>query len=187
VPLPLLSVLTYETDGESPLFPSNNRHVCFINLKMKSTQFFKGTHRDRVWIHVYRDECSYSYVYEYLRLYCVSIKKRHVLDLEDYKLALASPIRIAPSSGHTLPKSKLYRSDLYVRRRLSDFQHWRLTLELLGLRQAARKHDKLVVRSWSFEVCLWWHTNHTSRDLATDDSFLWFKTSGAHVNYTGPR
>jgi hypothetical protein len=70
----------------------------------------------------HRDECSYSYVYEYLCLYCVSIKKRHVLDLEDYKLALASPIRIAPSSGHTLPKSKLYRSDLYVRRRLSDFQ-----------------------------------------------------------------
>jgi hypothetical protein len=24
---------------------------------------------------VHRDECSYSYVYEYLRLYCVSIKK----------------------------------------------------------------------------------------------------------------
>jgi hypothetical protein len=45
----------------------------FVNLKIKPTQSFGYAHRGRVCVCVHRDECSY--VYEYLRLYCVSKKK----------------------------------------------------------------------------------------------------------------
>jgi hypothetical protein len=44
----------------------------FVNLKIKPTQSFKDAHRDIMCVCVYRGECSY--VYEYLRLYCVSQK-----------------------------------------------------------------------------------------------------------------
>jgi hypothetical protein len=46
----------------------------FMNLKIKSTQSFRGVHRDRMCMRVFihRGECSY--VYEYLCLYCVSKK-----------------------------------------------------------------------------------------------------------------
>jgi hypothetical protein len=44
----------------------------FVNLKIKPVQSYEGAHRDRVCVCVYRAECSY--VYEYLRLYCVSKK-----------------------------------------------------------------------------------------------------------------
>jgi hypothetical protein len=46
--------------------------IDFINLKIKQAQSFKGTHKNRMCVCVYMDECSY--VYEYLRLYCVSKK-----------------------------------------------------------------------------------------------------------------
>jgi hypothetical protein len=47
----------------------------FMNLKIKSTQSFRGDHRDRMcMLCVHRDE--YSYVYKYLRLYCVSQKRK---------------------------------------------------------------------------------------------------------------
>jgi hypothetical protein len=36
----------------------------FMNFKIKPTHSFKGAHRSKVCIHVYRGECSY--VYEYL-------------------------------------------------------------------------------------------------------------------------
>jgi hypothetical protein len=42
-----------------------------MNLKIKPTQSFGGAHRGKVCVH--RGECSY--VYEYLRLYCVSQKR----------------------------------------------------------------------------------------------------------------
>jgi hypothetical protein len=44
----------------------------FMNLKIKPAQFFEGAHRGRVCVCVHMSE--YSYVYEYLRLYCVSKK-----------------------------------------------------------------------------------------------------------------
>jgi hypothetical protein len=44
----------------------------FVNLKIKSVQSFRNTHRNKVcmYIHIVK----YSYVYEYLRLYRVSKK-----------------------------------------------------------------------------------------------------------------
>jgi hypothetical protein len=45
----------------------------FVNLKIKMAQSFGGAHRGRMCVCVYRGE--YSYVYEYLHLYCVSQKK----------------------------------------------------------------------------------------------------------------
>jgi hypothetical protein len=47
----------------------------FMNLKIKPAQSFEGAHKDKMCVHacVYRGECSYIYVY--LRLYCVSKKK----------------------------------------------------------------------------------------------------------------
>jgi hypothetical protein len=44
----------------------------FVNLKIKSVQSFVGAHKGRVCVCVHRDE--YSYVYNYLHLYCVSKK-----------------------------------------------------------------------------------------------------------------
>jgi hypothetical protein len=44
----------------------------FMNIKIKSTQYFRCTYRDRLCVCVYEDECSY--VYEYMCLYCVSKK-----------------------------------------------------------------------------------------------------------------
>jgi hypothetical protein len=44
----------------------------FMNLKIKPAQSFEGAHRGRVCVCVHMSE--YSYVYEYLRLYCVSKK-----------------------------------------------------------------------------------------------------------------
>jgi hypothetical protein len=46
-----------------------------VNLKMKSVKSFRCAYRSRVCVCVHRGE--HSYVYEYLRLYCVSqIKKQ---------------------------------------------------------------------------------------------------------------
>jgi hypothetical protein len=47
--------------------------IDFVNLKIKSAQFFRGAHIGSVCMSVYRGKCSY--VYEYLRLYCVSKKR----------------------------------------------------------------------------------------------------------------
>jgi hypothetical protein len=45
--------------------------IDFMNLKINLTQSFRGTYRDRVCVH--RGKCSY--VFKYLYVYCVSIKK----------------------------------------------------------------------------------------------------------------
>jgi hypothetical protein len=42
--------------------------INFINLKIKSTQSFRGIHKDIVCVCVHRDDCTY--VYEYLHFYC---------------------------------------------------------------------------------------------------------------------
>jgi hypothetical protein len=44
----------------------------FVNFKIKPTHSFGGAHKDRIYVCVYRDE--YSYMYDYLYLYCVSKK-----------------------------------------------------------------------------------------------------------------
>jgi hypothetical protein len=50
----------------------------FVNLKIKPAQSFGGAHRGSVCACVHRGECSY--VYEYLRLYCVSKKTRQIIE-----------------------------------------------------------------------------------------------------------
>jgi hypothetical protein len=40
--------------------------IDFVNLKIKPAQSFGGAHRDRIYVCVYRDECSYAYEYLYL-------------------------------------------------------------------------------------------------------------------------
>jgi hypothetical protein len=52
--------------------------IDFVNLKIKSVQFFRSAHRYRLYICtcVHRSECSY--VYKYLRLYYI-FKKRLTL------------------------------------------------------------------------------------------------------------
>jgi hypothetical protein len=47
--------------------------IDFVNLKIKSTQSFKGAHKDRICVCVYKSECSY--IYKYLCLYYVFKKK----------------------------------------------------------------------------------------------------------------
>jgi hypothetical protein len=47
----------------------------FVNLKIKSAQFFRDAHRDRLCVHVFI-RVSGSYVYDYICLNCVSNKIR---------------------------------------------------------------------------------------------------------------
>jgi hypothetical protein len=44
----------------------------FMNLKIKSAQSFGVAHKVRVCVCVHKGECSY--IYEYLRLYCICQK-----------------------------------------------------------------------------------------------------------------
>jgi hypothetical protein len=60
----------------------------FVNLKIKPAQSFGGAHRGSVCACVHRGECSY--VYEYLRLYCVSKKNYLKVDLYHVSLIKAS-------------------------------------------------------------------------------------------------
>jgi hypothetical protein len=56
--------------------PVNNETLLmidFVNLKIKTARTFRCVHNDSVCTYIYRDERSY--VYKYLRLYCVSQKK----------------------------------------------------------------------------------------------------------------
>jgi hypothetical protein len=49
--------------------------IDFMNLKIKPTQLFECAHRGKMYICVFI-ESEYSYIYEYLCLYCISEKKR---------------------------------------------------------------------------------------------------------------
>jgi hypothetical protein len=51
----------------------------FMNLKIKSVQSFKGVHMITVCVYVFIGE--YSYIYEYLCLYCISKKTRKASSL----------------------------------------------------------------------------------------------------------
>jgi hypothetical protein len=51
----------------------------FVNLKIKPTQSFGCVHRGRVCVHM--DE--YSYVYEYICLYCVSKKSLQLVFISE--------------------------------------------------------------------------------------------------------
>jgi hypothetical protein len=44
----------------------------FVNLNIKSTQSFRCAHRGQMCAYIHKSD--YSYVYMYLRLYCVSKK-----------------------------------------------------------------------------------------------------------------
>jgi hypothetical protein len=55
--------------GDIPIDSETLLMTDFMNLKIKSVQSFGGAHRDRVYVCVYRSQCSY--IYEYLRLYCI--------------------------------------------------------------------------------------------------------------------
>jgi hypothetical protein len=44
----------------------------FMNLKIKLAQSFRGIHRNRIYVCIYKCECLY--IYKYLYLYCVSKK-----------------------------------------------------------------------------------------------------------------
>jgi hypothetical protein len=46
----------------------------FVNLKIKSDQSFGCAHIGRLCVCIHRDECLY--MYEYLRLYCVTYLKK---------------------------------------------------------------------------------------------------------------
>jgi hypothetical protein len=64
--------------GDVPVDSDTLLMTDFVNLKIKSAQSFEGAHRGRVCVCVHRGECSY--VYKYLRLYCVSQKKTLTVD-----------------------------------------------------------------------------------------------------------
>jgi hypothetical protein len=68
-----LQLIILSVEGDVPVDNKSLLVTDFVNLNIKSTQSFRGAHRGRVCVCIYRGECSY--VYEYLRLYCVSKKK----------------------------------------------------------------------------------------------------------------
>jgi hypothetical protein len=53
----------------------------FVNLKIKLAQSFRGVYRGRVYVCVYMGK--YSYVYEYIRLYCVSKKSLQLVFISE--------------------------------------------------------------------------------------------------------
>jgi hypothetical protein len=73
--LQLLSVV-----GNVPVDSETLLMTDFMNLKIKSTQSIRCAHRDMMYVRVFIAECSY--VYKYLRLYCVSNTKK----ISGYKL-----------------------------------------------------------------------------------------------------
>jgi hypothetical protein len=61
----------------------------FVNLKIKTAQSFKCTHRGRMCVCVHISE--WSYIYEYLYLYIFSKKNKNVPDIKNMKLPTRAP------------------------------------------------------------------------------------------------
>jgi hypothetical protein len=53
----------------------------FVNLKIKLAQSFRDVYRGRVYVCVHMGE--YSYVYKYIRLYCVSKKSLQLVFISE--------------------------------------------------------------------------------------------------------
>jgi hypothetical protein len=53
----------------------------FVNLKINLAQSFRGVYRGRVYVCVHMGE--YSYVYEYIRFYCVSKKSLQLVFISE--------------------------------------------------------------------------------------------------------
>jgi hypothetical protein len=47
----------------------------FMNLKIKPTQFFKGAHTDRMYVHVFIGVSTHIYIYINIYVYTVFLKK----------------------------------------------------------------------------------------------------------------
>jgi hypothetical protein len=58
--------------GDDPVDNETLLVIDFMNLKIKSAQSFGCTRKVRVYVCV--DRGKYSYMYKYLRLYCISKK-----------------------------------------------------------------------------------------------------------------
>jgi hypothetical protein len=67
-----LRLIILSVGGDVPIDSDTLLMTVFVNLKIKSAQSFRGAHKNRVCVRAYRNK--YSYLYKYLRLYCVSKK-----------------------------------------------------------------------------------------------------------------
>jgi hypothetical protein len=60
--------------------PVNNETLLmtdFVNLKIRTAQSFRCAHNDRVCVHIFIRMNNHIYIYKYLCLYCVSLKKKN--------------------------------------------------------------------------------------------------------------
>jgi hypothetical protein len=64
-----LRLIILSVEDDVPVDSESFLVIDFVNLKIKPTQSFECVYRGRVCTHIYRSECSY--IYKYLRLYCV--------------------------------------------------------------------------------------------------------------------
>jgi hypothetical protein len=60
--------------GDVPVDSDTLLVTDFVNLKIKSAQFFRDAHRDKMCVRVFIGVSAHTYVYEYLHLYCISKK-----------------------------------------------------------------------------------------------------------------
>jgi hypothetical protein len=65
-----LRLIIFSVGGDIPIDNEVLLMTDFMNLKIKSVQSFGCAHRSSLYVYIHMDECSY--IYEYLRLCCVS-------------------------------------------------------------------------------------------------------------------
>jgi hypothetical protein len=75
-----LRLIIFSVGGDVSVDSETLLMTDFVNLKIKSAQSFEYTHIDKVYMCVYRDECSYVYTYLYLYYY-VSKKSFYATNL----------------------------------------------------------------------------------------------------------
>jgi hypothetical protein len=71
-----LQLIIFLVGDDVPVDSETLLMIDFVNLMIKSAQSFGCTYRGRVCVYIYMGDCSY--VYEYMRLYCIS-KKNYTL------------------------------------------------------------------------------------------------------------
>jgi hypothetical protein len=64
-----LRLIIFSVGGDVPINSETFFVTNFMYLKIKPTQSFRDTHRDMMYVCVYRSDCSY--MYDYLCLFCL--------------------------------------------------------------------------------------------------------------------
>jgi hypothetical protein len=64
-----LQLIIFSLEDDVPVDSETFLITDFINLKIKSIQFFKGAHKDKIYIYIFIGVNTHIYIYLYL--YCI--------------------------------------------------------------------------------------------------------------------